>query len=51
MISMSANSTSTIGMSANSTSVIGMTTTSSQNSTSLLSFSIWIVLLALCFCV
>jgi hypothetical protein len=38
------------GMSATSTSVIGMTTTSSQNSTSFLSFSIWIVLLALCFC-
>jgi len=39
------------GMSATSTSMIVMTTTSSQNSTSLLSFSIWIVLLALCFCV
>jgi len=39
------------GMSATSTSVIGINTTSSQNSTSFLSFSIWIVLLALCFCV
>jgi len=39
------------GISANLTSIIDMTTTSSQNSTSLLSFSIWIVLLALCFCV
>jgi hypothetical protein len=39
------------GLSANLTSVLDMTTISSQNSTSLLSFSIWIVLLALCFCV
>ncbi len=45
------NLCNTQGMSATSTSMIGMTTTSSQNSTSLLSFSIWIVLLALCFCV
>ncbi len=38
------------GMSATSTTVISMMTTSSPNSTSFLSFSIWIILLALIFC-
>jgi len=38
------------GMSATLTSVIGMMTTTSPNSTTFLSFSIWIVLLALIFC-
>ncbi len=38
------------GMSATLTSVIGMMTTTSPNSTTFLSFSIWIVLLALILC-
>ncbi len=38
------------GMSATSTTVIGMMSTLSPNSTTFLSFSTWIVLLALIFC-